>query len=218
MKQTEVIGRLLLATLFAIAFAFVESSVVVYLRAIYYPDGFTFPLRAIGSSHIVVELLRELATIVMLTLVAMLAAPRRWERFAYFLILFGIWDIFYYIWLKVLLNWPLSLTDWDILFLIPLPWIGPVIAPVLIALAMVVAGVVLLLRSPEAPSFRPSKLSWVLAVTATILVLFSFMQDTGATLRGHPPLPYHYDLLIAGLLLYAGAFAAALAGSRLQTS
>jgi len=33
-----------------------------------------------------------------------------------------------------------SLLDWDILFLLPLPWWGPVLAPVLIALLMIVWG------------------------------------------------------------------------------
>ena len=45
-------------------------------------------------------------------------------KFAFFLFLFGVWDIFYYIWLKVFLHWPASLLTWDVLFLIPVPWVA----------------------------------------------------------------------------------------------
>ena len=105
---------------FGIAFGFVESSVVVYLRSLYNPEGFTFPLRVMSAEHLLVELIRKAATLVILAAVGMLAGSRRWEKFGYFLVAFGVWDIFYYVWLKVLLNWPAGLLDWDILFLIPL--------------------------------------------------------------------------------------------------
>ncbi|MGB6122206.1 MAG: hypothetical protein WBG80_09875, partial [Bacteroidota bacterium] len=84
--------RLVWVGLFAVAFAFVESSVVVYLRTIYYPDGFTFPLRLVEEQHLIVELLRELSTILMLVAVGVIAGRRGWERFAYFMVAFGVWD------------------------------------------------------------------------------------------------------------------------------
>jgi hypothetical protein len=187
---------------FAIAFGFVEASVVVYLRALYYPAGFAFPLAVMENRHLVVEILRELATILMLASVGYLAGGRAWERFGYFLVAFGVWDIFYYVWLKVLIHWPMSLTDWDILFLIPLPWIGPVFAPLIIALGMVFTGVLLVLRLWRGKHFRPDVAAWLLALAGTIVLLYSFMSDTGATLYGKGPRPYASGLLVAGMVLY----------------
>lgn len=189
--------------LFAIAFGYVEASVVVYLRAIYYPDMFEFPLKMIRTDHLVVELFREAATIVMLVAVGVLAGARGWQRFGFFLIAFGVWDIFYYVWLKVTLNWPATPADWDVLFLIPLPWIGPVYSAASVALLMTVCGTDIVVRTSHGRHFKPTFLSWLLAIAATASILYSFMHDTDATLRGQMPQPYKDYLLIAGLILYA---------------
>ena len=109
--------RLIYVMLFAVAMGYFEAAIVVYLRELYYPEGFSFPLTVPPVRLIIIELFREAATIIMLISVAALAARKFWERFGYFIILFGIWDIFYYISLKVTLNWPSTLFDWDILFL-----------------------------------------------------------------------------------------------------
>jgi len=81
-------GKMLWVALFAVAFALVESSVVVYLRALYYPAGFSFPLRLMEIAHLGVELGREIATIVMLVAIGVIAGRPAWERFGYFLIAF----------------------------------------------------------------------------------------------------------------------------------
>jgi len=198
--------RLVWVGLFAIAFAFVESSVVVYLRTIYYPDGFTFPLRLIAEEHLLVEILREFWTILMLVAVGVVAGRGGWERFAYFLLAFGVWDIFYYLWLKAVLDWPASITEWDVLFLIPLPWIGPVCAPVLVSLMMIASGLLILRRLEAGRTFRPGFRSWALSIIATLLLLYSFMADTGATLGGRSPKPYGYGFLAVGLALYGLSF------------
>lgn len=187
---------------FSIAMALVEAAVVVYLWALYYPEGFAFPLELITVRHFIVELGREAATIFMLLSVAALIGKRFWEKFAYFVICFGFWDIFYYVWLKLALGWPSSLLDWDILFLIPLPWIGPVIAPVSIAIMMILAGLLIIALYKRGYDFRPSFLTWVLTIIGTLTILYSFMRDTGAGLHQQMPLPYRYDLLIAGEILY----------------
>jgi hypothetical protein len=204
--SSSLLKKVLWVCLFAVAFAFVESSVVVYLRAIYYPDGFTFPLRLIADEHLVVELLREFSTVIMLVAIGLVAGRRGWERFAYFMIAFGIWDIFYYVWLKALLDWPSSFAEWDVLFLIPLVWIGPVLAPVLISLMMIVCGLLILRRLEAGRTFRPGFRSWALSIIATVLLLYSFMGDTGATLEGKDPQAYGYGLLAVGLVLYGLAF------------
>lgn len=190
-------------TLFSIAFAFVEASVVVYLRAIYYPEGFAFPLKLMSSHHIAVELSREVATIVMLAAAGMLAGKSRWGKFSYFLIAFGVWDIFYYVWLKLTLHWPATLFDWDILFLIPLPWIGPVIAPVLVSFVMIAGGLLMIRREEREGLFRATRLMQLLVLIGTLVILFSFLYDVDATLTLQLPRAYRYELLAMGLLCYA---------------
>lgn len=204
--KSSLAGKLLLAALFATSFAYVEATVVVYLRELIYPEGFSFPLKDIPPRLIAIELLRELATMIMLLAVALIIARRAWERFAYFIFAFGIWDIFYYVWLKVTIDWPASITEWDILFLIPLPWIGPVLAPALISALLIVVGYLVARLTNCGGNFRPPLLAWILATLATALILYSFMRDTDATLRFRMPQPYSYQSLIAGLLLYVIGF------------
>jgi hypothetical protein len=194
--------RLFHVFLFAVSFAFVESAVVVYLRAIYYPEGFSFPLHVMRTPHLLVELFRELSTIVMLVSAGLLAGSTRWQKFSYFLVAFGIWDIFYYVWLKVILNWPATLFDWDILFLIPLPWIGPVIAPILVSLVMIATGTMIIQKEAGGEEFRPSLSSWLISGTASLVILYTFVRDTGATLQSQLPQPFRYEFLVPAILLY----------------
>lgn len=197
--------RILSIASFAVAFAFVESSVVVYLRSLYYPDGFTFPLKMIGGHHLWVEFAREFSTIVILVAAGALAGLSRWQRFAYFLIAFGVWDIFYYVWLKVILDWPATVIDWDILFLIPIPWIGPVIAPVLISLLMIIVGCLIVRREDRGNTFRPSRTAWILSILGTALILYTFTRDTRATMRFQPPESFSYGVFFFGFLCYCAA-------------
>jgi len=192
--------------LYAMAMAVVEAAVVAYLRRLYYPEGFGFPLKPIDITTFVIELAREAATVVMLLVVGHLAARRFWERFAYFIFAFGVWDIAYYIWLKIFLNWPSSLLDWDILFLLPLPWIGPVMAPCSIAVIMIGIGLSIIHLHHRGFDFHPTRLAWILAIAATIILLYSFMRDLSATLHFQMPQPYLYGLLIIGDLLYIIAY------------
>ncbi|HXG01613.1 MAG TPA: hypothetical protein VNL69_12535, partial [Bacteroidota bacterium] len=92
---------------------------------------------------------------------------------------------------------------WDVLFLIPLPWIGPVYSAASVALLMTVCGTDIVVRTSQGRHFKPTLLSWLLAIAATAIILYSFMHDTGATLRGQMPQPYKSYLLVAGLILYA---------------
>ena len=110
-RLNQLVFRAALIGVFAVAMAYLEAAVVVYLRKLYYPDGFSFPLKLIPESIIFIEIGREVATLVMLSSIAWIMAKWRWERFGWFLFVFGIWDIFYYFWLKVLVNWPSSILD-----------------------------------------------------------------------------------------------------------
>ena len=148
-------NKIIMLFLFGIAMGYFEAALVVYLRELYYPGGFAFPLIIIPERIIIIELVREFSTLVMLAAVAAVAGKKSWERFGYFIIIFGVWDIFYYIWLKVTLDWPSSLFDFDILFLIPLPWIAPVIAPMLISVLMITCGLKIVRLSARELTFKP---------------------------------------------------------------
>lgn len=121
-------GTMICFSLFAIAMALLEAVIVVYLRELDYPGDVRviFPARVFSNFDLAVELARELATIVMLLAVAFLVKPATPHRiFAAFHFLFGTWDLFNYVWLRVMIDWPVSVLEWDLLFLIPHPWLGP---------------------------------------------------------------------------------------------
>ncbi|MCK5504441.1 MAG: hypothetical protein KAJ10_04730, partial [Thermodesulfovibrionia bacterium] len=183
MTKNNLITKIVWVVIFGIAMAFFESAVVVYLRAIFYPEGFKFPLEAMADYKIFIEVMREIATIFMLLSIAYLAGKKFWERFAYFMLSFGVWDIFYYVWLKALLDWPSTVFEWDILYLIPLPWIGPVVAPVSISVLMIIFSIIIARSFQKGDDFRPCLISHVLAIAGAVLVLYSFMCDTEATLH-----------------------------------
>ncbi|MHC4548580.1 MAG: hypothetical protein ACYTEZ_07365 [Planctomycetota bacterium] len=197
---------LLCCTLFAVAFGYVEAAVVVYLREIAYPEGFRFPLREIEPRLLWTEVAREAATLLLLLAVAWLACRRPLRRFAAFAFCFGVWDLAYYLALKVLLGWPQSLLDWDILFLIPLPWTAPVLAPVLVSLALIGAGAAILRAPPERdPGFlRP--VDWGLEILAGLAVLASFLWNVPAVAAQQAPAAYPWGLFLPGWLGGVGWF------------
>jgi len=175
MRRSE---RWLVVVVFAAAMAWVESAVVFYLRTmvdrIEPHQPMPLPL-ATGFGR--AELVREAATIIMLLAVGILAG-RTWRtRLGYFAVAFGVWDIFYYVFLKVICGWPRSLLDWDVLFLIPMPWWGPVLAPALIALLMVLWGT---MESVGERHRGPRPVQWpvwMLCAAGMGLALYTFMAD-----------------------------------------
>ena len=185
---------------FAIAMAAVESAVVVYLRALHTGAAplsvleYQLPMRLLG-----IEVAREAATLVMLITVAAIARGGNgaWEGLLYFALMFGVWDIFYYVWLFAFIGWPPSLFTWDILFLIPVPWLGPVIAPVIVSLCLI-GGALWLLGRPE---LRLSPRAWVLASLGCALVLLSFMIDYRyALVRADPP-RFRWEIFVPGVVI-----------------
>ncbi len=162
---------------FAIAMGFLESAVVIYIRSIYYKDGFQFPLRPMELSLARVEIFREAATLIMLIAAGYLAGTTITQRFAYFTLAFAIWDLFYYVFLYVLLGWPESLFTWDILFLIPLPWIGPVWSPCLICLLMIFSAVVLIHETTKDAGFNISRIQVFFLTGGILLCILSFVWD-----------------------------------------
>jgi hypothetical protein len=163
--------------LFAIAMGMLESAVVIYLRELYYKDGFGFPLKTIPVSIARVETWREVATIVMLAGVGILTGINRLQRFAFFVLAFAVWDLFYYIFLYLFLGWPESLRTWDILFLIPAPWVGPVWAPCLLCLLMIIGSIYIIGKTEKENNFIISRFYWGLMISGSLICIFSFMWD-----------------------------------------
>ncbi|MBN1211770.1 MAG: hypothetical protein JXA92_04270 [candidate division Zixibacteria bacterium] len=216
MRRCNYYKKMIWLALFAVAMAYFEAAVVVYLRQLFYPDSFPFPLKIIPFKFLAIELFREAATMLMLVVMAVVAGKKFWERFGYLVILFGIWDIFYYIWLKLTIGWPVTLQDWDILFLVPVPWLGPVIAPVLVALFMIVVGTVITDLYDRGFVYRPDLITWLLTLFGTGLILYSFTCDALAGRQDQITRSYLYSLLTAGLFLYGLAFIVSLRNVKKQ--
>jgi hypothetical protein len=205
--------------LWAVSFAFVEASVVEYLRALYHPiesGGFQFPLptleqiQALGKTHerrLLIELGRELCTLVMLAATAALAGRNRREGWSFFLIAFGVWDIFYYVWLKVFIGWPESLWTWDLLFLIPVPWVSPVAAPTLVSIVMIASGLVALHYESAGIPIALNYRDWAVISFGGVTVIVSFCIDCPNVMAGGLPNPFNWPLFFAGLGASSIAFA-----------
>lgn len=205
--------RLFWLTLFAVAMAQLEATVVVYLRALYYPDGFTFPLVIIRDRIALIEVGREVSTVVMLLAIAKLAAPRdAWRQFAAFLWTFGLWDILYYAWLWIMLGWPEHVLAWDVLFLIPAPWIGPCLAPMFIATVMMAAALGIERLRDADRAIRVSAFEWVVTVMGAIGLITLFVLDAGAVIAGAMPRPFPWPAFL--VVLAAPTVAAASAWRR----
>jgi len=178
MQHSENIKKkIFLLTIFSIAMGFLESVVVVYLRQLYYPEGFGFPLKEAIGAGFFLEYLREITTIVILLTVSVLAGGRTCERFSYFLYCFGVWDIFYYVGFKALLNWPSSLLTWDILFLIPVVWLTPVLAPMVCATTMIIFSGFIFYYHNKGYAVRINLLGWSLMSLGALFILITFIWD-----------------------------------------
>jgi hypothetical protein len=196
-------NKVLLLAVFGLAMAYVEAAVVVYLREIIYPEGFAFPLKTMDMRLAAVEVAREAATIFMLLSVAYLAEKTRRGRFACFVFLFGLWDIGYYLWLWVTIGWPESLLTWDILFLIPVIWSGPVLAPILVSCVFVAAGLLYYSRRDAAEEARISRLTWMLAALSALVIFVAFVFNHVAVSAGGVPGRFPWEIFAAGLALAA---------------
>jgi hypothetical protein len=132
------------------------------------------------------------------------------ESFAAFVLCFGVWDIAFYGFLKALLGWPESLWTWDILFLLPVPWVGPVLAPILVSISMIAAGALLLWREHNARPIAIHRVQWAAIVAGGLIILAAFMADFRNTARGGNPNAFHWGVFAAGEVLGVIGFASAL--------
>jgi len=213
-------------TIFSIAMGFMESAVVIYLREMYYPDGFQFPLVPLDANIGQVELFREVATIIMLLGVGILSAKTTALRLAHFIFCFAVWDIFYYMFLYVFLGWPQSLLTWDILFLIPMPWVGPVITPLIVSLTMILLALSIVHFQQLRLDTRLKVKEWGLFSAGSFVIILSFIwdywryirnlklseianplsgnQNLFSELKDYIPVDFNWPLFLAGesILLY----------------
>ena len=174
-----------IVTIFSIAMGFLESTIVIYLRKIYYPDGFDFPLKGFIDPNILsIEWIREFFTIVMLITIGLLAGKTLYEKFSYFILSFAIRDIFYYVFLKAFLDWPQSWITWDLLFLIPWPWIGPVLAPLICTVLMIVTYFLAINLIDKNVKLKLNISEWIIIALGVIIVLFTWLYDYGKLIIG----------------------------------
>jgi hypothetical protein len=172
--MNDITKRFFWLSLYAAAMALLEAVVVVYIR-----HGLLWraPEQFIRISYISMETWREAATIVMLVAVGWLAGRSQTERWAYGLFAFGLWDIGYYLWLKILIDWPAGLLDWDTLFLIPVVWRGPVLAPVLIALLICLSSMLAVIRTARGEQLDLTFIHVGIILLGGLLALYTFMAN-----------------------------------------
>lgn len=207
MSKNSRLGTLFWLTLFIVAMAYVEAALVVHLRSLYYPDNpqNIFPLNILDFRDYAIELGRETATIIMILTIALLVEKSIARRFAAFVYIFGLWDLGYYAWLKVFINWPQGWLEWDVLFLIPWPWLGPWITAAAIALLFVLWGAYVLVSAVD-PEFN--KVSISLFLIGSTLGLMAFLDPAMPLLsggeeafRGFQPISFSWTLYLTGFAL-----------------
>lgn len=190
---------LIALTVLGVSFGYIEGAIVVYLREILYPNGFDFPLVPISDRLLRVEMVREAATIFLMLGAAWTASQEPLRRFGAFAFLFGVWDLVYYVALKLTLGWPETILDWDILFLLPIPWAGPVLSPVLVAFAItVVGGALYLLPGKKRP--RITRLDWCVEIAAGTIVLVAFLWNGPVIMRNEAPVDFPWTTFLIGYL------------------
>lgn len=197
--------------LFAIAMAYLESAVVVYLRRIYGISDLILHVPPFDPQIGAIELGRELATLIMLLTVGWVAGRKFKSRLGFAVFAFGLWDIFYYIWLRVFIGWHRTLLDPDLLFLIPLPWWGPVLAPVLIAALMIAGGVLAVINDDRRQTtVRLQPAEWAVFIAGNLAMLYAFMSDALAalpadtqTLSQLRPSEFNWPVYLVGFAMLA---------------
>jgi hypothetical protein len=174
-------------------------------------------------SLVKIELAREAATLILIWA----ASRNARSRLGAFLLAFGVWDLTFYLWLRVLIGWPPSLLTWDILFLLPVPWAAPVLAPAIVAATMTAFGAWILagnartldssdrsltLAVQKGPPNRDRGpltgplLPAVLLAAAAAVILTSFLWDWRHWLAGGTPRAFPWMIFALGEALAVAGF------------
>jgi hypothetical protein len=207
------LGTAIAVLAFGIAMGYLEATVVVYLRAALGLDvAVSLPVAEPGAfdAYAGIEIARELATLVMITAVGWLAGRSWLERLAWAAVVFGTWDIVYYVGLWVTIDWPPGLETWDVLFLVPMTWVGPVWAPVATSLALVGFGLAAASRLRAGRSVAMGWRGMAVALAGGGLVILSFLLDADRVLAGDTSSWSAWPLFWLGMATAAAAAAMAL--------
>lgn len=151
-------------------------------------------------------MLREIAALWLLAAAARLAARRGTARWAAFLVLFGAWDLVYYAALRAWMGWPQSLSDWDLLFLVPVAWYAPVYAPLVVASTMLGAGVLALVHETRHGPFQVQRRHVAAAALGAAAILASFLAPSPFGTGGAPGQRYRYEWLLVGEIVGIAGF------------
>lgn len=191
-------ARLAPLLLYACAMGLLEAICVIYLRRLLRPAGMGTGALAPLAGH--VEIIREACTMLMLLATAWLAGSNVRSRAAAFFVMFGVWDILYYGGLKWLAGWPAAWLQWDCLFLIPKPWHGPVLAPVLISVYFIAVCGWVFLREESGRRLRISLLALALQLPGLCLWYWSFVKDSDRiAAQGYQGVVYSWPIFGCGL-------------------
>ena len=206
----------LVVLVFAWAMAYLEAAVVVYLEgALGSHVGDIFPLRPANElgNLIAIEAGREAATLVIIGAVGILVGRSRLERLAWSAVVFGVWDIGYYAWLIVFSGWPPTLHTFDLLFLLPVPWAGPVWSPIAVSAALIGVGLAAASAERSGRHLASNGRPWAVGVGGGLLVILSYTLDAPRLMDGGLPGPYPWPLFAAGMLLALAAAVDVLRGA-----
>ncbi len=198
--------RLISVSMFAIAMGLLEAICVVYIRKIIFPPDGNITNTPISEFNFTLEAIRETMTIIMLTTTSILAAFNWRTRLAMFFLAFGIWDIFYYIGLKIFLDWPTSIIDWDTLFLIPVAWYSPVLVPVLISTYFIFGSIFIILHEGNGTKLKFCFSVVLLQFLGFLVWFYSFIKDSAIiSENGYINVKYSWVLFFLGLALGVGS-------------
>jgi hypothetical protein len=203
-QERSTAGLLVWLAIFAAAFGYIEGAVAHYLRLHLYPEGFDDAISLVVDRHtLAVEVGREICTLVLMAAVAALTRGPWPRRLASFVYVFAIWDLSYYAALWLFEGWPASLTDWDLLFLVPVPWFAPVAAPIAISAIGILGAILVHVLFDRRGELALPWLGVTLVNTALVVWEISFMAHGGP--RTEFPAHYEWGLFAVGVALaFAG--------------
>jgi len=190
--------------IYAAAMAYLESATVVYLqRALAIKPGVIFPLHSQNSLGGLagIEVGREIATLVMLVSVGWIVGKSALERLAWTAVAFGVWDMGYYFFLWIFIGWPKSLGTYDLLFLIPVPWVGPVWAPVVVSIALILFGLHVARRARMKERMKIGGVQGILIAVGGLVVVFSFTLHFRSIINGAVPTSFPWPIFATGLVV-----------------
>lgn len=201
-EKTGFLGTAITVGLYGVAMAYLEAAVVVYLqRALKIEPGVIFPLRSRATFGNLggIEVGREAATLIMLGAIGWLVGKSGLERLAWTSIAFGIWDLGYYGFLWIFIGWPTKLTTFDLLFLLPVPWVSPVWAPMAVSVALIGCGLIVARRLRRGDVVHVRTRNLALAIVGGLVVILSFTIDARHILDGGIPTTYAWPVFLIGM-------------------